>query len=108
MLPNQLPQPDPRGWLAFDGLLPTDLQRAEDSTAAADRDRYPMPGRAYVRPATAAEKILLTLLGYEVNLPPANPGKEPDELLTTVTFVTTGTRNRRWPQIEKTLEVESA
>lgn len=34
----QLAQPDPRGWLAFDHL-PDDLQRTEDSTLAADRER---------------------------------------------------------------------
>lgn len=105
-MPNQHPQPDPRGWLAFDGPLPDDLQRAEDSTAAADFDRYPKSGKPFERLATDAEKALLTHLGYEVQLLPSREGKEADDLITEVRFVTTATRNRRWPQIEKTLEVK--
>ena len=126
---NQLPQPDPRGWLAFDAPLPDDLQRAEDSTAAADHQRrqfseFGLPTvwgttdpkeltarkdrarkiltaasistyRSTVRPATDTERTLLTHLGYEV----------PDELFTAITYLSTGVRNRRWPQLEITQEV---
>lgn len=96
---NQLPQPDPRGWLAFDAPLPDDLQRAEDSTAAADYDHRRF-GRQIQRPATNAEKTLLTHLGYVL---PNEPDEPP--LITVVTFVTGVVRNRRWPQLEITQEV---
>lgn len=86
---NQLPQPDPRGWLVFDAPLPNDLQRAEDSTAAADFDRRRF-GRVLQRPATSAERILLERLGYEL----------PAELTTHVSYKSLATRNRRWPQLE--------
>lgn len=90
---NQLPQPDPRGWLVFD-QLPDELQRAEDSTLMADQDyaeatRYSRSGR-YVRPATDAERTLLQHLGYQV----------PDKLRTHVEFATNHVRRRRWPALE--------
>lgn len=124
MIGNQLPQPDPRGWLVFDALLPDELQRAEDSTAAADHQRrqfseFGLPAvwgttdpkelsamkdrarkifaaagidnyRTTARPATAAERTLLTHLGYVL----------PAELFTAITYLSTGVRNRRWPQLE--------
>lgn len=124
MTGNQLPQPDPRGWLVFDAPLPDELQRAEDSTAAADHQRrqfseFNMPAmwgttdpneisamkdrarnilraagidtyRTTARPATTAERTLLTHLGYSL----------PDELFTAITYLSTGVRNRRWPQLE--------
>lgn len=121
----QLPQPDPRGWLVFDAL-PDDMQRAEDSTQAADYQRtqffeFNTPAvwgtddpdqlavlrararkvltqagmstvRAKVRPATDTERLLLQhLLGYTL----------PAELFTAITFLTTGVRNRRFPQLEE-------
>ena len=86
---NQLPQPDPRGWLTFESL-PDDLQRAEDSTAAADFDRRRF-GRTIQRPATAAERTLLEHLGYEV----------PDPLTTQVRYLTESVRNRSWPALEE-------
>lgn len=46
--------------------------------------------RAAARPATDTERTLLAHLGYTL----------PDELFTAVTFLTTGVRNRRWPQLE--------
>ena len=89
MIGNQLPQPDPRGWLAFDAL-PDDLQRAEDSTAAADFDRRRW-ARTLQRPATDAERTLLTHLGHD---------DLPEDLTTHVTYKTLSVRNRRWPQLE--------
>lgn len=86
---NQLPQPDPRGWLVFDAPLPDDLQRAEDSTAAADYDRRRF-GRQIQRPATEAERTLLEHLGHVL----------PDDLTTVVSFKSTSCRHRSWPQLE--------
>jgi hypothetical protein len=91
---NQLPQPDPRGWLAFDAPLPDALQRAEDSTQAADFDHRRF-GRKILRPATAAERTLLQHLGYEL----------PEHLTTAVSFKSTSCRHRSWPQLEITQEV---
>jgi hypothetical protein len=90
MIGNQYPQPDPRGWLVFESL-PPDLQLAEDSTqdadvARAEYARYPR----FSRTATAAERVLLEHLGYEL----------PDELTTAVTMLTAGIRHRAWPQLE--------
>jgi hypothetical protein len=85
----QFPQPDPRGWLVFD-QLPDDLQKAEDSTAAADFDRRRF-SRGLQRPATAAERILLEHLGYQL----------PEELITHVTYKSTSVRNRTWPVLEE-------
>ena len=79
---------DPRGILVFESL-PDDLQRAEDSTAAADFDRRRF-GRTLQRPATAAERTLLQHLGFEL----------PDELITHVSYKSLSVRNRRWPQLE--------
>lgn len=87
---------DPRGWLVFESL-PGVLQRAEDSTLAADRERWPASPRlfkrirfGFERPATDTERQLLQHLGYVL----------PDELTTRVKWVTPGCRNRRWPQLE--------
>jgi hypothetical protein len=123
---------DPRGWLTF-SWLPDELQRQEDSTQAVDFQRaqfaeFNAPAvwgtsdpdelaavkararrvltaagmstvRAAVRPATQTERTLLAHLGYEL----------PDELFTAVTFLTTGVRNRRFPQLEtQTLEVQTS
>jgi len=86
---EQLPQPDPRGWLAL-RYLPDDLRRAEDATQAADR-QHPRYFVGFVRPATPAERTLLTYLGHTL----------PEELTTVVRWVTTGCRNRRWPALEE-------
>lgn len=90
-------QPDPRGWLVFD-YLPPDIQNAEDSTQNADYERYGVRQDAYAispltwpRPATDAERALLEHLGY---------GPLPDDLITWVTYLTDGVRNRRWTQLE--------
>jgi len=89
---NQLPQPDPRGWLVFTSL-PDDLQRAEDSTAAADFDRRRF-GLVLQRPATDAERTLLGHLGYDL----------PADLTTHISYTSWSTRNRRWPQLEESQE----
>lgn len=104
---KQLPQPDPRGWLALTGL-PDDLRDAEDATQAADAERHAnayslgivfefIPSaeqglvRCFRRPATDTEKRLLADLGHHV----------PDDLETLVHHLTRGTRHRFWPQLEK-------
>ena len=89
---------DPRGVLVFDHL-PDNLQKAEDSTAVADRDTFPDKRRhggmwlrpCVDRPATDTERTLLAHLGYEV----------PDLLTTRIR--NTGMRHRSWPQIPDTL-----
>lgn len=86
---EQLPQPDPRGWLAL-RYLPDDVQHAEDATAFADHDRR--RARGFERPATDTERILLAHLGYTV----------PADLTTLVTFKTRSVRNRRWLALEGT------
>lgn len=101
---RQLPQPDPRGWLALTGL-PDDLQDAEDATLAADKDRHDHSHgirweqahsaergrvRCFRRPATATERHLLAALGHDV----------PDDLDTFVNHITAGTRHRFWPDLE--------
>ena len=89
---NQLPQPDPRGWLVFSSL-PDDLQRAEDSTAAADFDRR-LFSRTIQRPATDTERLLLEHLGYPV----------PTELTTYVRYLTESVRHRSWPALKESQE----
>ncbi|MCT1352232.1 hypothetical protein [Gordonia sp. p3-SID1431] len=92
---------DPRGVLAFDHL-PDDLQKAEDSTAVADRDTFPDRRRSgglwlrpYVeRPATDTERLLLAHLGYVV----------PEQLITRIRNA--GMRHRCWPQIPDTMPTE--
>jgi hypothetical protein len=79
-----------RGLLVFD-QLPDDLQRAEDSTHAADvTDRR----ARFVRRATDAERTLLAHLGYAI----------PDGLTTRVDRITNGIVHRRWPQLETATE----
>ncbi|BBE43399.1 hypothetical protein [Rhodococcus erythropolis] len=88
---NQLPQPDPRGLLTFD-RLPRGLRIAEDATQAGDHEtsKTMSGGSPWTRPATPAERTLLTHLGYEL----------PDELDTTVRYVTSGVRERTWPTLD--------
>jgi hypothetical protein len=84
---------DARGWLVFDGV-PDDLRRAEDATLGGDPERIAgeLFGVSFARPATNAERQLLGHLGYTV----------PDILLTRVTWLSNGLRNRRWPRLEGT------
>lgn len=101
-IPPQVPQPDPRGWLAFTAPLPDELQRAEDSTQHADfcaegvTWRYEWDETTgyqcdyFERPATDTENTLLTMLGYTA----------PDDLTTKVSFPSALVRRRRWPQLE--------
>lgn len=107
-LPAQIEQPDPRGWLAFAAPLPNDLQNAEDSTQHHDfcgphnwRSLVDEATGAWIdffeRPATDAERTLLTALGY--TLP---DGTLPDELVTTVSFPSALVRRRRWLTLEST------
>ncbi|MCG7252597.1 hypothetical protein QP921_05585 [Corynebacterium pseudodiphtheriticum] len=105
---KQLPQPDPRGWLALTGLNNDDLA-AELATQAADNDKAINPAtmwrpfdslieqrqiRAFTRPATPTEKRLLARLGYQW------PDYE-DPLYTAVHYRTKNVRYRFWPQLEK-------
>ncbi|MCX6468090.1 MAG: hypothetical protein NTW76_02080 [Corynebacteriales bacterium] len=70
--------------------LPDELQRAEDSTAVADKDRVRGMYR-HTRPATTTERQLLAHLGYTV----------PTDLDTVVSWpVGAGVRRRTWPQLE--------
>ena len=82
---------DPRGILTF-AFLPDDLQKAEDSRAAADYTEATVRRRArgYEREATQAERQLLEHLGYTL----------PEELVTVVRYRTRGVRHRSWPAIE--------
>ena len=89
---EQLPQPDVRGWLAINNL-PPEYQRAEDSTAMADRDRYLYRNpRGHEREATPTERMLLQHLGFEL----------PDQLTTKVSWPSRSVRRREWPQLEET------
>ncbi|MGB3521942.1 MAG: hypothetical protein WBA50_10740 [Mycobacterium sp.] len=101
---NQLPQPDPRGWLVFDHL-PSDLQNREDATLCADHQRWQdslrgadwlggaaaIPRPSWMRPATPTERLLLAHLGYD---------DLPDDLTTWVRYRTNSVRMRRWPALE--------
>ena len=94
-----------RGWLVFQ-CLPPDLQRAEDSTQAADFTRDPRRMTRYydrdervaywLRDATAAEQALLTHLGYTL---PAE-GDDDYPLQTWVSYATGTLRRRTWPALE--------
>lgn len=135
---EQLPQPDPRGWLAL-RHLPADLQNAEDSTHAADHQRHrcgvfgfavalwdtgaiapdaelrrlrklvdrllqaaDAGWRAFARPATPTERVLLGHLGYEAT-PDGDTAADdglPVDLITIVSYPSPGVRSRRWPQLE--------
>lgn len=120
---NQLPQPDPRGWLVFD-YLPDAMQKAEDSTAAADIDRYRFgtyrasgtwgtTDTEELSKVMARARTVLTKAGLSARRTFPRPttaterallehlGYElPAELFTAVSFPTIGVRNRRWPQLE--------
>lgn len=84
---------DPRGWLTFDGPLPDDLARAEDSTQVTDKERRLIRGqwRGFQRPVTDTERQLLEHLGHVL----------PDDLVTQVSWPTVGTHRRVWPQLEQ-------
>lgn len=82
---------DVRGLLVFE-WLPDELQNLEDATVYADYVRAQGHwGRTFTRPATDTEKVLLTLLGYDV----------PAELVTRVSNPSGGLRTRHWPAIEE-------
>ena len=113
---------DPRGVLVFE-YLPSDLRNAEDSTQAADRERWRV---GVYRTAAAlwgtndpAELRRLGKLGdqllkaagagWRAFARPATPAERallahlghtlPDELVTIVEHRSPGVRNRRWPQL---------
>jgi hypothetical protein len=95
-MPNDIGPQHPNdalGWLCFDGL-PDEVQRAEDATLAADHHRITedmlLPFE-FVRPATDTERILLEHIGFD---------HLPDNLTTTVRWLSFGLRNRRWPALE--------
>lgn len=87
---EQLPQPDPRGWLAL-WFLPESVQNAEDATHHNDFSLR-VASRVRVRPATDTERLLLEHLGH---------GPIPDDLQTHVKFYSPGCWNRTWPQLEE-------
>lgn len=84
----QLPQPDPRGVLAF-RWLPDWLQALEDSRQDADHRESRNHRSAWTRPATPQERLLLLHLGYPV----------PETVTTTVEYLTTGVRRRTWDAV---------
>ncbi|OBB46769.1 hypothetical protein [Mycobacterium sp. 852002-51961_SCH5331710] len=114
---------DPRGILVFE-YLPDDLQRQEDSTAAADAERwrcgtYSASGTWGTNDPAELSRVMTrarTVLTQAGMHPPrtrprpataterallAHLGYElPDELFTAVSFPTYGVRRRRWPQLE--------
>ncbi len=81
---------DPRGQLVFE-FLPPALDDAENSTAAADYDRWRLRPRVFTRSATPTEVALLEHLGHVMPVEP---------LMTEVEYRTRGVRHRRWRQIE--------
>src|SRR6478672_1060116 len=84
---------DPRGWLAWAAPLPDALQRAEDATQVADKDRRRLlDPRGHERPATPVERQLLEHLGH---------GPPPAELVTKVSWPSQSCRRRTWPQLEQ-------
>jgi hypothetical protein len=88
---EQMPQPDIRGLLAINNL-PPELQRAEDATAMADKDRRRLfKPRGHTRDATETERILLAHLGFEL----------PEQLSTKVSWPGHSVRRRTWPQLEE-------
>ena len=87
---QQMPQPDPRGLLAMNNL-PAELQRLEDGTAMADRERSRTRNpRGHTREATETERVLLAHLGFEL----------PEQLTTKITWPSRSIRRRTWPQLE--------
>lgn len=85
---------DPRGWLTFH-RLPDELQRQMDQTANADHERRSWrPSVPRKRPATDAEKLLLTHLGFNV----------PSDLVTVVRYPSGGIRHLGWPALVKQQE----
>lgn len=86
-------RPDHRRGLLVFTRLPDAVQRAEDATAYADHEnRHWRASVARTRPATPTERALLAHLGYTL----------PDDLETRVEWLSSGVRNRRWPQLEVT------
>jgi len=85
---------DVRGWLCF-AALPAEIQRQEDQTQNFDYERrHWRPSVHRTRPATEAEKALLTYLGFTV----------PEDLETIVTYPSGGIRRREWPALAKQRE----
>lgn len=116
----QLTQPDLRGRLVFDHL-PTELQRAEDATAAADRDRerwsswwtpavWAVTTETEVADAIRQATTALKIAGWDGNgrIRPATATERdllahlgyqlPSELYTVV--IPGPIRSRTWPQLE--------
>jgi hypothetical protein len=60
---------------------------AEDTRALADQSLAHARGWPFERPVTDAERTLLAAVGYEL----------PDDAATTVDYLTTAVRRRRWP-----------
>jgi hypothetical protein len=85
---------DPRGWLTF-SALPDDLQRQMDQTQNADYERrHWRPSVPRIRPATDAERLLLTHLGFDV----------PTELDVRVRYPSGGIRRLEFPALIKQQE----
>jgi hypothetical protein len=87
---GQLIAGHPDGRLAIKHDIRCSLSAAEDATAAVDQDRA--MGRPSIRPATAAERVLLRAIGMPVD--------QEEPLDTVVEFVAPGVRRRTWPKLE--------
>jgi hypothetical protein len=84
---------DLRGWLTFSGL-PDEIQRQLDQTANFDWEHRDWLHRPRTRPATPAERLLLTWLGFGV----------PPNLDTVVRYISGSVRRCEWPQLEQQRE----
>lgn len=98
-LPPRHGPDDPRGPMTFTRPLPTEIQLAEDSTLGADAERQHAVGRRFTRPATATERDLLAVLGWT----DARGNAPGPDLMTRVSWLTTGVRRREWPDLYEPL-----
>ena len=90
---------DPRGPMTFTAPLAEPWQTREDSTLGADAERQHAVGRRFTRPATATEVELLTVLGWT----DARGNAPGPDLMTRVSWLTTGVRRREWPDLYEPL-----
>ncbi len=76
----------PGGLLYWRHEMTCPLLAKEDSRALADSTLAHARGWPFDRPVTDTERVLLSALGYEL----------PDDAVTTVDYLTTAVRRRRW------------
>ena len=86
-----MPVGDIRGWLAINNL-PPEYQRAEDSTAANDRDCARMRNpRGHSAKLPKPSGSCWRTSGFEL----------PEQLTTKITWPSRSVRRRTWPQLEE-------